>query len=260
MADTKIKVLVVDDEKIIRDFFGRLLSLQGLEVIEAEDGYKAAELAKGSKFDLYFIDVRMPGMDGLETFRQIRQIHPEALVVMMTGYALDDILEQAQKEGAHGSIRKPFAIGEIKGIVEKAAQKKNKKSSPYQGEGGRGEEAANTLVIDDDQAVLNFFGNFLKAKNQKYSLINNAKGALELIQREKFDLIFLDLVLKDADGLEFYKKIKEVLPQAEIVIITGYHDKAKEIEGRADISGLLYKPFEIEGIIKYIEKIKVNIQ
>ena len=243
MADTKIKVLVVDDEKIIRDFFGRLLSLQGLEVIEAEDGYKAAELAKGNKFDLYFIDVRMPGMDGLETFRQIRQVHPEALVVMMTGYALDNILEQAQKEGASGSIRKPFAIGEIKGIVEKAAQKKNK-------------EAANTLVIDDDQAVLNFFGNFLKVKNQKYSLINNAKDALELIQREKFNLVFLDLVLKDADGLELYKKIKEILPQAEIVIITGYHDKAKEIEGKADISGLLYKPFEIEGIIKYIEKIK----
>ena len=243
MANTKIKVLVVDDEKIIRDFFGRLLSLQGLEVIEAEDGYKAAELAKGNKFDLYFIDVRMPGMDGLETFRQIRQVHPEALVVMMTGYALDNILEQAQKEGASGSIRKPFAIGEIKGIVEKAAQKKNK-------------EAANTLVIDDDQAVLNFFGNFLKVKNQKYSLINNAKDALELIQREKFNLVFLDLVLKDADGLELYKKIKEILPQAEIVIITGYHDKAKEIEGKADISGLLYKPFEIEGIIKYIEKIK----
>ena len=243
MANTKIKVLVVDDEKIIRDFFGRLLSLQGLEVIEAEDGYKASELAKGNKFDLYFIDVRMPGMDGLETFRQIRQIHPEALVVMMTGYALDNILEQAQKEGASGSIRKPFAIGEIKGIVEKAAREKNK-------------EVSNILVIDDDQAVLNFFGNFLKAKNQKYSLVNNAKGALELIQREKFDLIFLDLVLKDADGLEFYKNIKEILPQAEIVIITGYHDKAKEIEGKADISGLLYKPFEIEGIIKYIEKIK----
>ena len=243
MADTKIKVLVVDDEKIIRDFFARLLSLQGLEVIEAEDGYKASELAKGNKFDLYFIDVRMPGMDGLETFRQIRQIHPEALVVMMTGYALDNILEQAQKEGASGSIRKPFAIGEIKGIVEKAAREKNK-------------EVSNILVIDDDQAVLNFFGNFLKAKNQKYSLVNNAKGALELIQREKFDLIFLDLVLKDADGLEFYKNIKEILPQAEIVIITGYHDKAKEIEGRDDISGFLYKPFEIDGIIKYIEKIK----
>src|SRR3989339_1289405 len=84
MANTKIKVLVVDDEKIIRDFFGRLLSLQGLEVIEAEDGYKASELAKGNKFDLYFIDVRMPGMDVFETFRQIRQIHPEALVVMMS--------------------------------------------------------------------------------------------------------------------------------------------------------------------------------
>lgn len=243
MANMKIKVLVVDDEKIIRDFFGRLLSLQGLEVVEVEDGYKAAELAQADKFDLYFIDVRMPGLDGLETFRRIRQIQPEAVVVMMTGYALDNILEQAQKEGAHGSIRKPFAIGEIKGILEKATQEKNK-------------EASNILVIDDDEGVLNFFGNFLKAKNKKYSLINTALGALELIQKEKFDLVFLDLVLKDADGLEIYKKIKEALPQAELVIITGYHDKAKEIKDQVDISGFLYKPFEMEGIIKYIKKIK----
>lgn len=243
MADTKIKVLVVDDEKIIRDFFGRLLSLQGLEVVEADDGYKAQELAKANKFDLYFIDVRMPGLDGLETFRGIRRVHPEALAVMMTGYALDNILEQAQKEGASGSIRKPFAIGEIKGIVEKAARQKNSVSS-------------NILVIDDDEAVLSFFGNFLKAKGQKYSLVNNAQAALGLIQREKFDLVFLDLVLNNDDGLELYKKIKQALPQTELVVITGYHDRAKEIEGKADISGFLYKPFEIDGIIKYIEKIK----
>ena len=55
MDKKKIRVLVVDDEKIIRDFFSRLLSLQGLEVVGAEDGYKAIELARGSVFDLFLL-------------------------------------------------------------------------------------------------------------------------------------------------------------------------------------------------------------
>src|SRR3989338_2251385 len=114
MPEKKIRGLVADDEKIVRGFFSRLLSLQGLEVVCAEDGYKAVELAKEGSFELFFLDVKMPGLDGLETFRKIRQINPHAVVVMMTGYAVEDILEQAQKEGAYGSIRKPFDISEIK--------------------------------------------------------------------------------------------------------------------------------------------------
>ncbi len=126
MNEKKFRALVVDDEKIIRDFLNSLLFLHGLEVVKAEDGYKAVELSRTDKFDLFFIDCRMPGLNGLETFRQIRQINQDASVVMMTGYAVEGILEQAVSEGAYGLIRKPFDIGEIKCLIDKILVEKKK--------------------------------------------------------------------------------------------------------------------------------------
>ncbi|MDD4940099.1 MAG: response regulator [Candidatus Omnitrophica bacterium] len=113
-----IKVLVVDDEKIVRDFFKRLLSLLGMDNMFAENGYKAIELVKNERFDLFFIDVRMPGLNGLDTYREIRKINPEAASVMITGYAVEEILEQAKREGVYSAIRKPFDINQIKDVIE----------------------------------------------------------------------------------------------------------------------------------------------
>lgn len=109
-----IKVLVVDDEKVVREFLVRLLSLEDIEVKAAEDGLKAIEIAKKEKFDLIFLDVRMPNLDGLQTLKELKKTAPAfTRYVMITGYAVDDMLEQAKVEGATTAIKKPFEIGEI---------------------------------------------------------------------------------------------------------------------------------------------------
>lgn len=246
MADRKIKVLIVDDEKIVRDFFKRLLALLGLDVFDAEDGFKAVELVKKEKFDLFFVDVRMPGMDGLETYREIRKIVPSAQVVMITGYAVEETLEQAQKEGAIKAIRKPFDISQIKEVIDRAGKEKAK-------------EPLNILVIDDDKAVCDFFSNFLNELKLTYKISRNKDEAVAEMKKEKFDLVFLDLVLKDISGLEVYKEIKGLFPKVEVVLITGHPQKAEEIKDKIDIAGCLYKPFAIESIIDCIEKLKLKI-
>ena len=75
-------------------------------------------------------------------------------------------------------------------------------------------------------------------------------------REEKFDLVFLDLVLKDVNGIELYKEIKELLPEATVVVITGYPQKVKEIEGALEIAGCLYKPFEIDKVLEYLKELK----
>jgi DNA-binding NtrC family response regulator len=120
-GDKKIKVLVVDDEQIVRDFLERFLTLKSAIVKLVEDGFRAVEAAKQERFDLVFLDVKMPQMDGLETFRLLKKIDPEAKYVMMTGYAFDDLLEQAQQEGVAHSIKKPFDISQISSIIESYA-------------------------------------------------------------------------------------------------------------------------------------------
>ncbi len=245
MSENRLKVLVTDDEKIVRDFFKRLMSLFGLEVFEAPDGFSAIEMARNNKFDLFFVDVRMPGLDGLETFRKIKEIDPQAVVVMITGYAVEQALNQAQKEGAYGIIRKPFDISQIKDVVEKFNKPGVKLPS-------------NVLVVDDDETILNFFTRFLKGKNVNYKAARNKKEALEISAGEKFDLVFLDLVVGEESGIEIYGELRKISPLVEIVLMSGYHQKAKELEKEIELAGCLYKPFDIESIIKYIEQAKAR--
>jgi two-component system response regulator (stage 0 sporulation protein F) len=125
MEEYKINILIVDDDQGIRSFFKRYLDMLGLISSEAENGYKAVELVKEQKFDLLFIDVRMPGMNGLDTFRAVRQIDTKAVVVMMTGYAVDDILEETKKFGAYDILRKPFDINQIKEVIDVVTKMKS---------------------------------------------------------------------------------------------------------------------------------------
>lgn len=241
-----IKVLVADDEKIICDFFVRLLTLQGgLEVTSVRDGYEAIEAVKKTRFDLIFIDVKMPGLDGLDTYRAIRKLDKQARVVMMTGYAVDDVLKQAEKEGAYGFIRKPFEIKEIRTLIK-----------------GLGEEARglpSVLVVDDDETILKFFSNFLKDKVKKLKTAKDEPEAIEAVKQEAFDIIFLDLMLNGIDGIGTYKIIKKFRPEANIVVITGYPQKGREAQELLGVTGCLYKPFEIERLIKELDKMRPNV-
>ncbi|MFA6383732.1 MAG: response regulator [Candidatus Omnitrophota bacterium] len=249
MSGGKIKVLVVDDEKGIRDFFKKYLSLLGLEASDAENGYKAVELVQSLKFDLYFIDVRMPGMNGLETFRAIRQIHPDAIGVMMTGYAVEDILDQVKKDGAYNVLHKPFDISEIKSAVDAVMSMKVDKndSAPMR-----------VLVVDDDPMILELFGDFLKKKNIAFDLAQNKVETVALLKEKSFDLVFLDLLFKECNGVDIYKEIKAVKPETCIVLITAYPNLAREIEGKVEVVGCLFKPFDMADIVPHIDKVKTR--
>lgn len=241
-----LRVLVVDDDKVVRDFFSRLLRLHNLEVVTAEDGYKAIDLIqKDPLINLIFLDVRMPGLDGLETYRKLRQFNRNAEIVMMTGYAEDEILKKAQQEGAYASIRKPFDIMQLKDIIDAVKTEKIKRD-------------LNILVIDDEEIILNFFAGLFQERKQKYKVARNKQEVLSIIKKERFDLIFLDLVLKDTNGIELYKEIKDISPDTEIILITGYPQKAEEIKEKIKIAGCLYKPFDIQKIFEYINKAELK--
>ncbi|MCM8800540.1 MAG: response regulator [Candidatus Omnitrophica bacterium] len=242
MADKKsIKVLVVDDEKVVRDFLIRLLSLENLEVKTAEDGFSALEQAKKESFDLVFLDVRMPKMDGVQTLIELRKINPQARYVMMTGYAVDDLLEKAMKEGAFASLKKPFDINQMLSILKSAQEKYPTRRLKI-------------LIVDDDKEILDFFKNLLKDKPYDITMVNTGKDALRKIEEDGFDLVFLDIILKDTTGIELCSKMRQIRKDLDIVLITGHPEKAEQIQDR--VSGCLYKPFEIQKIFQEIERVR----
>jgi CheY-like chemotaxis protein len=113
-----MKILVADDDPIIRKLICEVLREDGHQVSAVANGAEAVKAAQRDEFELLFSDVHMPVMNGLETLRTMRSIFPNLPVVMMDSYP-DQLVNQAQNEGALTCIHKPFDLKEIREVIEK---------------------------------------------------------------------------------------------------------------------------------------------
>jgi excisionase family DNA binding protein len=112
-----IRVLVIDDDYIITSLFKETLKKQGHTVVTASTGAEGIQYVKQQNFDLVFLDLRLPGLEGAEVFREIRNVKPEPLVIIITGYPGSDMMERALKQGPFGIMNKPFSDSDIVDVV-----------------------------------------------------------------------------------------------------------------------------------------------
>lgn len=119
-ADQRFRILVVDDDQEIGYMFQRLLG--GPDVVSvARDGYEALDHITSTAYDLFFLDIKLPGMDGIETLASITSMRPDAVVVLMSGYTVEQELKKAIALGAHDFLSKPFEnIDQIMAIKDAA--------------------------------------------------------------------------------------------------------------------------------------------
>lgn len=109
--DKLIKILIVDDDKSVRYFLDLFLKKKGYQnVIAVESGQEALDIIKKEDIKLVLLDVRMPGMDGIEVLRNIKQIRNETAVIMVTAFPDEEKAKEAIKEGAYDYIIKPFDL------------------------------------------------------------------------------------------------------------------------------------------------------
>ena len=100
-----LKILVVDDNQEFCENVKDVLELFGDKATTAFDGYKAVEIVSNDPPDLVLVDVKMPGMDGLETFRKIKKIAPRTNVFMLTAFAVEDLIVRAMPEDTLGYLK-----------------------------------------------------------------------------------------------------------------------------------------------------------
>jgi len=115
-----LNILVIDDKKVIGDFFNLTMGYYGHHITVVHTLDQALEAVKLNEFDIAFMDMIMPGHDGVEILGQIKIIAPELPVVMMSGYSLDEKREQASKLGAVDCLKKPFEVEDIRRVVRDA--------------------------------------------------------------------------------------------------------------------------------------------
>lgn len=120
MDEVQAKVLVIDDEPDMREMLALNLTKQGFDVTTAESGMAAVEQVKKQKYDLAITDLKMPGMDGVETIDALKAIDPDLQIIVGTGYATVDTAVACMKKGAYDYIQKPYNLKELKILVEKA--------------------------------------------------------------------------------------------------------------------------------------------
>ena len=111
-------ILIVDDNKDFADIFCDMLKANNYKAECCYSGGQAVEMSKDNIFDIMFLDIRMPEMDGIQTLKEVKKIRPEMTIIMMTGYPVDELVHKAIEEKASDIIYKPFEIDKVLGLIK----------------------------------------------------------------------------------------------------------------------------------------------
>ena len=119
MSRERTRILIVDDEEIVRESLSAWLEKDGYTLATAPDGETALERIRGERWSILLVDLKMPGIDGLQVLEQARTLQPEAASVIMTAYATVDTAVEAMKLGAYDYLVKPFDPEELSLMIQK---------------------------------------------------------------------------------------------------------------------------------------------
>jgi DNA-binding NtrC family response regulator len=220
-----------------------ILRRRGYAVVTAQDGEEAIQRVEEQPFDVIFMDIKMPLMNGVETYRRIKGIRPEAVVVMMTAYAVEDLVEEALQKGAYGIVYKPLDVERVVAIIEEARDAK---------------QGALVLVVDDDPGTCITLRNILIKKGYQVGIAHTGEEAIGVAQERAYGVIFIDMKLPTINGLETYLAIREINPQAVAIMMTAYRQEMADLVEEAlqnHAYACLYKPLEMEELLRLVEEI-----
>jgi len=115
----QIIILIVEDDRDLRESLATALRDEGYHAIAAQDADEAIASVKAHKVNIVFMDICLPGMNGVEVYKAIKKIQPTATTVMMTGFFVQDLVNAAISAGAYDIIYKPFTMDDILKVIRK---------------------------------------------------------------------------------------------------------------------------------------------
>lgn len=238
------RVLIVDDNYSLAKTVSLILKQKGFDTIIANSGSDALSIATSNQnIDVVLMDIKMPVMNGVETLKKMKEMIPKAEVIMMTAYAVEDLIQEAIREGAYGVIYKPLDIEKSIELIGHAKEKS---------------DGAFILIVDDNPATLSTFKSILIRKGYQVLTSTDGINAIELSKKNNFDIIFLDLKLPTINGFETYLKIREINPEIIAVLITGHYESKANLVEQALLASMytcLQKPLDMSKVLPLIEKL-----
>ena len=242
--EKKASILIVDDNISLGRTMSFVLERKGYDVTTAKDGQEAIKRVNESPFDMIFMDIKMPLMNGVETFRRLKKIRPDSIVVMMTAYSVEDLIREALQEGAYGVMYKPLDIGKVVALIEEAKEAK---------------QGMLILVVDDDEGTCITLKKILTNKGYEANTAHTGEEAITMAQEKVYNIIFFDIKLSTINGLETFLAIKEINPEVVAIMMTAYRQEMADVVEAAlknNAYTCLYKPLDMEDVLKMVDNIR----
>jgi CheY-like chemotaxis protein len=237
---TARRILIVDDDVDCAASFADFLALHGYEVEEAFSGEEAISKYRERRFDLTFLDAKLPGIGGIEASTEIHRIDPDAPVILMTGFRLEQLCNQIVDTGTTRVLRRPHTAEEVLGALHDSGPK------------------GIVLIADHDPAVVEAVRRCLGHRGHRALVGANGREVVDRAGIAVHDVLLLELQGPVVRGLEVYQDLKRHDRALPTIIITATSDEASTSGDRlrsVSVTGCLFKPFEPEQFLSVVEAI-----
>ncbi len=222
-----LSILVVDDDKDNAHSLGELFEMENHVVTIAHSGQEAIDAYLSQSFDLAFMDVMMPGKNGVESFLEIRSMKPNARIFMMTGYSVEELLRQAVKGGALGVLEKPFDAEEVLRLTR--------------------DVGPNGLVIASEGSKSRDIGTAIFEALSQNGIASRLMREAGMLSKDYHpdDILVIDAQVPLIEGVSYYKQAQVTGHMAPTILVPPEHPLAVSTPLRdVGITGILNKPFD----------------
>ncbi len=236
--DPTRRVLVVDDDVDTCHNLRDILTDMGYTVDIAHDGPSALGLIRQWPFDVALLDLKMPGMDGLTLYREIKKLRSGTVAIIVTAYATGDTAALALQAGAWRVLSKPVDLGQLLPLVDEASQQ------PL------------VMIIDDDHDLCESLWDVLRDRGYRVCVAHNGQEALERLPGMQHRVVLIDMKLPRGDGSHVFHLVRSANPQARVVLITGFRTELQDLIERVVTEGadaVCYKPFDMPKLLETVE-------
>jgi DNA-binding response OmpR family regulator len=228
------RILVVDDDHDICRNLSDILTDLGYEVDTAHDGHAALELARRRPYDVALLDYKMPGMDGVTLYREIKKQRAGTVSLLVTAYANPATTDEALTAGAWKVVSKPVDFRKLLGWVDEAL------GQPL------------VLVVDDDEDLCATLWDLFRERGYRVSLAHGGRDASEQLRDTRYKVVLIDLRIPDGHGADVFRMVRDANPQARTILITGHRSEMDDVIERIMAEGadaVCYKPFDVPELL-----------
>lgn len=238
----KPRALVVDDDRTMVRTLSDLLRLKGWEVSNAFSGDAAVEVASTGHFDVVLMDIKMPGMDGVEAFKAMKAAQPHIRVVLMTAYAGQDRIGEAEREGVVRVLPKPVNVESLLALLTATLSDQHP-----------------VLLIDHDAVFLTTMSEVLQLRGFDVEVAQNLEHAKRLMAERRPLAVLLHVHMGEAAVREAVTAVHEVSPSVALILYSGRPGAEEEIDRSLPsewVHAYLQKPFAVEQITGVLDAIR----